>query len=62
MDSSALRRWAVRRQQLDGKEWCDGDLTTMDDEEQRKRNGDVDTASGGSNKGQRFIKLSNVVH
>ena len=62
MDSVALWRWAVRRQQLNGKEWCDGDLTTMDDEEQRKRNGDVDTAGSGSNKGQCFIKLSYVVH
>jgi hypothetical protein len=32
---------------------------TMDDEEPRKRDGDVDidTAGGGSNKGQRGIKL-----
>ncbi len=34
----------------------------MDDEERRERDGDVNTAGGGSNKGQRFITLSNVVH
>ncbi len=56
MDGAALRRWKAQRQ-LDGKERRDGDLTTMDDEECRKRNGDVDTAGGGSNKGQRVIAL-----
>ncbi len=56
MDGAALRRWTARRQ-LDGKGRRDGDLMTMDDEEQRKRNGNVDTAGGGSNKGQRGIKL-----
>ena len=61
MDGAALRRWTARRQ-LDGEERRDGDLTTMDDEERRERDGDVDTAGGGSNKGQRFITLSNVVH
>ena len=45
------------RRQLDSEERRDGDLTTMDDEELRKRNGDVDTAGGGSNKGQRVITL-----
>ena len=34
-----------------------GDLTTMDDEERREHDGDVDTAGGGSNKGQRVITL-----
>jgi hypothetical protein len=36
----------------------------MDDEEPRERNGnvDVDTAGGGSNKGQCGIELQNVVH
>jgi hypothetical protein len=29
----------------------------MDDEEWRKRDGGVDTAGGGSNKGQRGIQL-----
>jgi hypothetical protein len=29
----------------------------MDDEERRKRDGDVDMAGGGSNKGQRVITL-----
>jgi hypothetical protein len=29
----------------------------MDDEERRERDGDADTAGGGSNKGQRGIKL-----
>ena len=55
-DGAALRRWTARRQ-LDGEEWRDGDLTTMDDEERRKRNGNVDTAGGGSNKGQCVITL-----
>jgi hypothetical protein len=32
-------------------------LTAMDDEERRKRDGDVDTAGGGSNKGQHVITL-----
>ena len=56
VDGAALRRWTARRQ-LDGEEWRDGDLTTMDDEERRERDGDVDTAGGGSNKGQRVITL-----
>ena len=57
MDSAALVRWAAQRQ-LDGKEWRDGDLTTMDDEEQRRKlDGDVDTAGGGSNKSQCVIIL-----
>jgi len=54
MDDAALRQWTARRQ-LDGEEWCDGDLTTMDDKEQRERDGDVDTAGGGNNKGQRVM-------
>ena len=47
------------RRQLDGEGRHDGDSTTMDDEEWRERDGDVDvnTAGGGSNKGQRGIKL-----
>ena len=56
IDGVGLWRWTARRQ-LDGKERHDGDLTTMDDEERRKRDGDVDTAGGGSNKGQRVITL-----
>ena len=56
MDGVAQWRWMARRQ-LDGEEWHDGDLPTMDDEEKRKRNGDVDTAGDGSNKGQRVITL-----
>ena len=56
MDGAALRRWMARRQ-LDGEEWCDGDLTTMDNKERHERDGDVDTAGGGSNKGQRVITL-----
>ena len=35
MDGAALQRWTARRQ-LDGEEWRDGDLTTMDDEEWRE--------------------------
>jgi hypothetical protein len=61
MDGAALWRW-MARQQLDGEERRDGDLTTIDDEEWRERDGDVDTAGGGSNKGQSVITLSNVVH
>jgi hypothetical protein len=47
------------RRQLYGEGRCDSDSTTMDDEELRKRDGDVDvdTAGGGSNKGQHGIKL-----
>jgi hypothetical protein len=56
MDGAALRRWTVRRQ-LDSKEWHDGDLTTMNDKERRERDGDVDTAGGGSNKDQCVITL-----
>jgi len=56
MDGAVLRRWAAQRQ-LDSKEWRDGHLTTMDDEERRERDGDVGTAGGGSNKGQRIITL-----
>ena len=39
------------------EEQRDGDLTMMEDEEQRKRDGNVDTAGSGSNKGQRVITL-----
>ncbi len=56
MDSAVLRRWTARRQ-LDGEGRRDGDSTTMENEERRERDGDVDTAGGGSNKGQRGIKL-----
>ena len=61
MDGAALQRWMSRRQ-LDGKERRDGDLTLMNDEERCKRDGDVDNSGGGSNKCQRVITLSNVVH
>jgi len=56
MDGAELWRWTARLQ-LDGEEWRDGDLATMDDEERRERDGNVDTAGGGSNKGQRVITL-----
>ena len=56
MDGVVLRQWTARRQ-LDSEEWRDGDLTTMDDEERRERDGNVDTAGGGSNKGQCIITL-----
>ena len=56
MDGMALRRWTAQRQP-DGEEWRNGDLTTMDYEERRERDGDADTAGGGSNKGQRVITL-----
>ncbi len=61
MDIAVLRRWTARRQ-LDREGRRDGDSTTMDDEERRERDGDVDTAGGGSNKGQRGIKLLNEIH
>jgi hypothetical protein len=56
IDSAALRKWTAQRQ-LDSEGWRDGDSTTMDDKERCKRDGDVDTADSGSNKGQRGIKL-----
>ncbi len=56
MDDAALRRWTAQRL-LDGEGRHDGDLTTMDDKKRRKRDGDIDTAGGGSNKGRRGIKL-----
>jgi hypothetical protein len=56
MDGAALRQWTARRQ-LDGKGRRDGDSTTMDNKEGRERDGDVKMAGGGSNKGQRGIKL-----
>ena len=64
-EGAARRRGPARpRRQLDGEGRHDGDSTTMDNEEPRKHDGDVDvdTAGGGSNKGQRGIKLYNVVH
>ena len=58
MEGAARRRGMARpRRQLDSEGQHDGDLTTMDDEERRERDGNVDTAGGGSNKGQRFITL-----
>jgi len=54
MDSAELWQWTARRH-LYGEEWCNGDLTTMDDRERRERVGDVDTADSGINKGQRVI-------
>jgi hypothetical protein len=60
MDGAARRRWTARRQ-LDGEGRCGGDSTMIDDEERRERDGDVDTAGGGSDKGQRGIKILNVV-
>ena len=56
MDGAVLWGWTARRL-LDGEGRRNGDSTTMDDKERRERDGDVDTASGGSNKGQRGIKL-----
>jgi hypothetical protein len=60
MEGAAQQRGTARqRRQLDGEGRHDGDSTMMDDEEPRERDGDgdVDTAGGGSNKGQRGIKL-----
>ena len=45
----------MARWQLDGDGRRDGDLTARDDEELRKRDDDVGTAGGGSDKGQRGI-------
>ena len=56
VDIAALWRWTARWQ-LDGEGRRDGDLAMMDDEERRERDGDVNTAGGGSNKGSRGIKL-----
>ncbi len=56
MDGAALRQWTAR-QLLDGEGRRDGDLTMMDDKKRRERDDDIDTAGGGSNKGQRSIKL-----
>jgi hypothetical protein len=56
MDGAALRQWTAQWQ-LNGEGRCDGDSTMMDDEDRRERDGDVDTAGGGSNKGQRSAKL-----
>ncbi len=56
MDGVMLRRWTARRQ-LDGEGRRDGDSTMMDKEKRHERDGDVDTAGSGSNKGQRGIKL-----
>jgi hypothetical protein len=60
MEGAAQRRGMVRPQrQLDGEGWHDGDSTTMDHDEWRKRDGDVDVkiAGSGSNKGQCGIQL-----
>jgi hypothetical protein len=60
MEGAARRQGtAGPRRQLVGEGRRDDDLTTMDNKEPRERDGDVavDTAGGGSNKGQRGIKL-----
>jgi hypothetical protein len=60
IDGAVLRRWTAQRQ-LDGEgrreKRRDGDLTKMGDEERREPDGNVDTAGGGSNKGQSVITL-----
>ncbi len=56
MDGAAQRRWTAR-QQLDDEGRRDGDSTTMDEEEWREHDGNVDTAGGGSDKGQHGIKI-----
>ena len=56
MNGAALRQWTVQHQ-LDGKEWHNGDLTTMDDKERCEHDSDVNTVGGGSNKGQCVITL-----
>ena len=60
MEGAARRGGTARpRRRLDFEGQCDGDLTMMDEEEPRERDGkvDVNTAGGGSNKGQRGIEL-----
>jgi hypothetical protein len=59
MEGVARRQGTQPRRQLDGEGRHDNESTMMDDEEPRERDGDVDvdTAGGGSNKGQRGIKL-----
>jgi hypothetical protein len=60
MEGAVQRQGTTRLQrQLDGEGRRDGESTTLDDEEPRERVGDVDvdTAGGGSNNGQRGIKL-----
>jgi hypothetical protein len=56
MDGAARRRWTAQ-QQLDSKGRRDGDSTTKGEEEQCNRDGDVDTAGSGSDKGQHGIKI-----
>jgi hypothetical protein len=56
MDGAALLQWTARLL-LDGEGRRDGDSTTMDDKKRRERDGNINTAGGGSNKGQRGIKL-----
>ena len=60
MEGAAQRQgtaWLQR--QLNGEGRRDGESTMLDDEEPRERVGDVDvdTAGGGSNKGQRGIEF-----
>jgi hypothetical protein len=60
MEGAARWRGTARpRRQLNGKGRRGGNSTTMDGEEPRERDGnvDVDTAGGGSNKGHLSIKL-----
>ena len=61
MEGAARRQGTAQpRRQLDGEGRHDGDSTsmTMDDEELREHDGDIDidTTGGGSNIGQRGIK------
>ena len=56
MDGAAQWRWTAR-QQLDSEGRRDGDSTTKEEEEHCDRAGDVDTAGGGSGKGQQDIKI-----
>ena len=60
MEGAARRQGTARpRRQLDGEGRRNGDSTTMDSKESCECDGDVDvnTAGGGSNKGQLCIKL-----
>ena len=56
MDGAARRQWTAQ-QQLSSKGRRDGDSTTKGKEEQCNHDGDVNTAGGGSDKGQHGIKI-----
>ena len=56
MARTAMDNATTTRRQLDGEGRCDGDSMAMNDEEWRNCDGNVGTAGGGRDKGQRGIK------